>query len=104
MCFYLRFATSRCFRILCWLAIWYLALTTTAVLLINLFGCAPVSGAWDRSAANPSVCVTTTAWYITGRANIIFTDVVLLLLPIPIVARLRLGWLGLVAMPAPGFL
>lgn len=53
------------------------------------------------------MCVTTTAWYMGCRANIIFTDVLLLVLPLPIVIRLRVGWvvkMGLVAMFSLGFL
>lgn len=107
LCFYLRFATSRRFRIVVWLSIAYTGLTTTATLLVNLFGCAPLSGAWDRRAGHPSVCITTEEFYFYSTASNMLTDIMLLLLPIPILLALSLGWkvkLGLVAMFSMGFL
>lgn len=107
LCFYLRFATSRWFRILCWLTIGYVACTMGAVLLVNMFGCTPLSGGWDRSPANPSVCVTDSAFYFYSKASNMMTDIVLLVLPIPVLVRLRLGWkvkVSLVAMFSMGFL
>lgn len=104
--FYLRFATSPRFRAVCLAAMAYMALTQTTTALVNLFGCRPISGGWDRRPENPSVCVTTRNFYVYASASSIWTDIMLLVLPIPILLRLRLGWkakLGLVGMFSMGF-
>lgn len=105
--FYLQLATERTYRIVCYLSIAYITLCSTSSLLVNLFGCAPISGAWDRRASNPSVCITTSSFYFYSNITNVVTDVMLLVLPIPILLRLRLEWkvkLGLIAMFSMGFL
>lgn len=105
--FYLRLATERHFRIICHLSIAYITLSSTAILLVNLFGCAPISGSWDRRPSTHSVCITTPLFYYVAETNNAFTDLLLIVLPIPILVRLQLEWrvkLGLVAMFTMGFL
>lgn len=105
--FFLRLATERSYRIVCYLAITYITMYTSSSLMINLFGCKPISGGWDRRPTNPSVCVTNSGYYYYATTSNAAMDVMLLVLPIPIVLRLRLAWrvkLGLVAMFSMGFL
>lgn len=105
--FYMRFATSRWFRIVCQVSIAYVVMTTMTAMLVNLFGCKPISGAWDRRPGHPSECITNTDFYLYATASNIATDALLLVLPIPIVLRLRVGWgvkLGLMAMFSMGFM
>lgn len=105
--FYLRLATEPRFRIICYLSIAYTTLSSIAVLLVNLFGCTPISGSWDRRPSDHSICITTPAFYYCSEISNAFTDLLLIVLPIPILVRLQLRWqvkLGLVAMFTMGFL
>lgn len=105
--FYLRLATERTLRAICHTIIIIVSVSSGFILLLNLFGCTPVSGAWDRLPSAHSVCITGRPFYYYTAVSNIVIDVLLLLLPIPILFRLRLGWrvkLGLVAMFSMGFL
>lgn len=83
----------------------YIGLTTAAALLINAFGCSPLKGSWDRTI--PSKCITNTAFLYTCGVNNIATDLLLMIIPIPILANLQMKLrvkLGLMAMFSMGFL
>lgn len=110
ICFYLHFAphpTFRTFRITCFISITVTTVCWTAIFLMNMFGCTPIAGGWNHSPDFPSKCITTRAFY---RFNVYFniaTDVLVILLPIPILMRMQLELkkkLGLVALFSMGFL
>lgn len=105
--FYFRIATEPHVRKILHLTITFITLTSATTILINLFGCIPVSGAWNRRPTDVSVCITTSGFYYYTSAINIATDLLLLVLPIPILAGLRVqraAKLGLVVMFSMGFL
>lgn len=107
LCFYLRLAPHRNFRIICHLCITYIIIVYSAVSIINIFGCAPLSGGWSLDPTLHARCITNTGLYYFTAYNNTMLDILLLVLPIPIVLQLRLGWrvkLCLVGMFTMGFL
>lgn len=90
LCFYLRLAPHPTFRILCYLSAAYIILSSSAATFVNLFGCSPISGGWDREPSLHSTCVTNSTFYYFSAVNNMATDVLLLGLPIPILVRLQL--------------
>ncbi|KAL0638667.1 hypothetical protein Q9L58_002245 [Maublancomyces gigas] len=105
--FYLRLATERPFRIVIYISITYLTLSFGIVTFIHVFSCSPISGAWDRRPSMKSICITTMLDYHFAAVNVLMTDILMIVLPIPIVLRLRMKWLaklGLMAMFSMGFL
>lgn len=105
--FYLRLATERRFRTICYICIAITTSSTAAVLFVNLFGCTPISGNWDRRPSNPSVCITRPSFYYYSGISNILIDLLLMVLPIPILLKMKLKWrvkLGLVMMFSMGFL
>lgn len=107
LCFYLRLAPQPTFRKICHATIVYIATTATVMALLNLFGCTPVRGGWDHSPELGAKCldVSPYLYFHTGMSTV--TDVLLMLLPVPILLRLQLRpktKYGLVAMFALGIL
>jgi hypothetical protein len=85
---YLRIFVQKAFRIICWILLslvlsYGIASTTAAI-----FQCTPVARAWDKSI--PGTCIDITMnWYANAGFSIA-TDVIILLLPMPIIHSLRL--------------
>lgn len=57
-------------------------------LLVAMFTCSPVDGFWDKTV--PARCVPSHPWWEINAAGNIITDVAILTLPIPILAKLIL--------------
>lgn len=105
--FYLRLAPHPAFRKVCFVIIGYIVASSTVITLMNLFSCTPVRGGWDHSPELGAKCVDGTKFYYFYCSMSIFTDILLLVLPIPIILRLQLRpkvKYGLVAMFASGLL
>lgn len=60
-----------------------------AFIMATIFGCRPVQGYWDKTI-KPS-CLDTETFIIAMAVPNLLTDVVILLLPIPIIWRLQLA-------------
>ncbi|KAL0631479.1 hypothetical protein Q9L58_009657 [Maublancomyces gigas] len=106
ICFYLHLSPHPTFRIICYLSIGIIMVYSTVILALNLFGCAPISGGWNRSPDFPSKCITTPAFYRASVLCNLATDMLVMLLPIPILMRMQLELktkLGLVIMFTMGF-
>lgn len=105
--FYLALAPHPTFRKICYISILYMLASSTAMTLLTLFGCTPISGGWDHSVQLAAKCVNATGFYYTFYVANIATDVLVMVLPIPILLRLRLQRrvkLGLGAMFAVGIM
>ncbi|KAI2601708.1 hypothetical protein GGR54DRAFT_647121 [Hypoxylon sp. NC1633] len=57
--------------------------------LADLFGCTPFSAHWGTAEEQAAHCIDTEALFVWGSFPDIFTDVVLLILPLPIVWNLN---------------
>jgi hypothetical protein len=60
----------------------------TAAVLVTIFECTPVSKSWIKS--QPGHCINTTSFFYANAAFNIFTDVVIMALPIPVIYSLHL--------------
>ncbi|KAM0478815.1 hypothetical protein ACHAP7_005971 [Fusarium lateritium] len=58
-------------------------------ILLNTLACIPVSAFWDHSVGGSCV-PNNPSWYINAAGNIV-TDILIILLPLPILRELRLG-------------
>ncbi|KAF7552844.1 hypothetical protein G7Z17_g4018 [Cylindrodendrum hubeiense] len=58
-------------------------------ILLNALACRPVSAFWDKEAGG-SCIPSNPSWYINAAGNIA-TDILILLLPLPIIRKLQLG-------------
>lgn len=76
-----------------------------ALIGVLLFSCRPIAKAWDYAA--PGTCINRPAVYIATAVINIVTDLAILTLPIPMVAKLKLPLqqkIGLACMFAVGSL
>lgn len=90
LCFYLRLAPHPNFRILCYFSAAYIISSSSIVTFINIFGCSPISGGWDREPSFHSTCITNSMFYYYAAINNIVADILLLSMPIPMLVRLQL--------------
>ncbi|KAK9777181.1 hypothetical protein AB5N19_12290 [Seiridium cardinale] len=82
------FGGVRWFRWICICLITIIATYCTASLIVTIFQCNPVQRAWDKSLAGS--CIDNGKfWYANGGFSIA-TDVIILLLPMPLVYTLQL--------------
>ncbi|KAJ8107852.1 hypothetical protein OPT61_g8579 [Boeremia exigua] len=71
-----------------WATAGFISAFTFAVILVQIFSCVPVTAAWDVGQI-PTVCINGTAFmHAQGGINV-FTDVVLLLYPLPLLPLLK---------------
>lgn len=104
--FYLHLVPNPNFRRICHISIAYLILVYTSITLINWFGCSPISAAWNHDPSIPSTCITKNTYHYVNAVNNTITDILLLVLPIPVLLQLRLSMrakLGLIVMFSMGF-
>lgn len=76
---YLRIATGRPMRLLCWAIFWFTAAVCIETLFAGIFQCLPVQKFWDPLV--PGKCVNTAALYYANAALNIAQDIVLVILP-----------------------
>jgi hypothetical protein len=72
-----------CHLILGFLVVWYLWTVLSAI-----FTCTPVAKFWDPTV--PGHCFNFTALWFSNAAVNIITDLTLIILPIPVIASMRL--------------
>ncbi|KAM0668756.1 hypothetical protein ACQRIU_002318 [Beauveria bassiana] len=89
LCIYLQLSPQRCFRLATWLSIVLVALYTVAIAIIMLFHCNPVRKAFDLRIQT-GACLDAGILYMATAVSNILTDVMLFLLPTPMVLRLEM--------------
>lgn len=105
--FYRRLAPHPRFRKICILFIVYIVCSSTSIFLVNIFGCKPIEGGWNHLPTFHSECVNKTILYYVSGINNLVTDICLIVLPIPILMRLKMPMrvkLGLVLVFSMGLL
>ena len=60
-----------------------------AVILVSIFQCNPVLGAWDLTV--PATCITLRKFYLANAVPNIVMDVIILALPIPNIWALQMS-------------
>ncbi|KAK1148344.1 hypothetical protein N8T08_010154 [Aspergillus melleus] len=87
---YLRLFIQRWFFITCWTWIVIITAFTLSTVISSIFQCTPVQYAFDKSLPGHSSCINLTAFWYANAAFNIFSDLVLVALPVPVISRLQL--------------
>ena len=86
---YHRIFTLRAYRLMIKFCIVYMLLFQMSFILVSIFICTPIHSFWDLS--EPSKCIDSVDFYVANSALNIFTDLVILILPMPIVWKLHVS-------------
>lgn len=98
--FYHRMSRLRWFMVLSTVTMFFVIGYTVSVILALIFACKPIAKAWDATITGGS-CINRGGLYLTIAITNIITDLILLILPIPLVWRLqmpRIQKLGLIVI------
>ncbi|MCJ1284086.1 hypothetical protein MMC26_003417 [Xylographa opegraphella] len=87
--FYLRIFTTKPYRIVAWILSGLMLANLFAAIIVSLTACIPLAARWDPSAYPNAVCINVmNYWRWISFANM-FTDVAMLILPLPAVWKLH---------------
>lgn len=86
---YLRLFPSRKFRIAAFIVMGIVIAGSIGAIFASIFQCVPLAGAWDRSV--PATCINSGQFWVAYAVMNIFTDVLVLALPMPVVGKLSLN-------------
>ncbi|KAK2745164.1 hypothetical protein FQN55_006288 [Onygenales sp. PD_40] len=108
LAFYLRLSQERVFRILVYLTIGFIASYATSGVLVIIFSCNPVAGSWDLDVAalKTTYCINRPINYLAQSSFNIFSDLVIILLPVRTIWGLHMPTtqrLSIIAIFACGF-
>lgn len=87
---YLRLSPQKWFRIAAWFSIVVVALYTSIITLLMFFHCHPIRRAFDFKIM-AGHCLDAGALYIATAGANIATDIMLFLLPTPVILKLKMG-------------
>lgn len=85
---YLRIFTRRLDRILCWILAILMIANYLGSMIAGFFICTPLEYLWDRTIPGGR-CFDIIAWYRWSGLMNILTDVVMLILPLPMVWKIQ---------------
>ncbi|KAH7361008.1 hypothetical protein BKA65DRAFT_547708 [Rhexocercosporidium sp. MPI-PUGE-AT-0058] len=88
--FYLRVFTPRWFVIVDLMTLCVAVLAGLAIMFCLIFQCSPISGVWDRTQSTQCLDVNTLS-YLSAAISVVL-DVVILILPIPVLIRLKMSF------------
>ncbi|KAJ8110395.1 hypothetical protein OPT61_g6750 [Boeremia exigua] len=88
--FYLRLSPHRWFRVLVWTLAVVVVVYVAVYNLISIFGCRPIAATWDLRLMESATCMDQLTEYMALSILNIIIDVLTLVLPIPIIARLQM--------------
>ncbi|KAI9158343.1 Satratoxin biosynthesis SC14 cluster protein [Paramyrothecium foliicola] len=93
MCFYLRIFPQRAFRYTTYACISFVVASTTAFILVQIFQCRPIEFTWEgwTSDERPEKCLDVNILAYAAAGSSIFQDVMVLILPLPLVYKLQTG-------------
>jgi hypothetical protein len=75
---------------LVWILIACVVTYATVYDLVSIFGCRPIAATWDLTLLPGATCMDPSTKYMALSVLNIIIDVFTLVLPIPIIARLRM--------------
>lgn len=85
---YLRlFHVVRWFRVSCWALLAIVAMYCTGSVAATIFQCRPIIRAFDKTT--PGTCINTAKFWFANAGFSIATDIIILLLPLPLVWKLE---------------
>jgi hypothetical protein len=88
--FYLHLSPQKWFRRAVWASIVLVGIYTVVISVMLFVNCSPVQKSFDPTVQGGS-CVDVGILYLATAVSNIFTDVILFILPIPMVLQLRMG-------------
>ncbi|KAF6836082.1 integral membrane protein [Colletotrichum musicola] len=89
---YLRLSPQVWFRRVVYTLVGIVVCYSVVYVLINIFGCKPIEAGWDTTIpSNEASCVDKLTTYLTLSIANIIMDVLILLLPLPVVVPLQMG-------------
>lgn len=106
LCFFLRIFVEPWHRRVCYILMGVLAATAIATTVSNLTQCIPLMLVWDPTKAGGKCFNQKLFWAFVSLPNII-TDLIMLVLPAPVIWKIRLSWkdkVGLILTFAAGSL
>ncbi|CAD6590567.1 MAG: hypothetical protein ASARMPREDX12_004421 [Alectoria sarmentosa] len=89
--FYRRIFTVRTFSIISWVMIGLTITWTIAFFAANLLQCSPISYNWASLDATSGTCIHTTMMYLAQAWSDVFTDILILSMPLPWIWRLQMA-------------
>ncbi|KUI73557.1 hypothetical protein VM1G_09165 [Cytospora mali] len=104
LCFYLRIFPNPRFRVLCWVVICWVLVSTTTFVILQIFQCTPASATWESWKGNypvPYQCFDVNALVYAAAGFSIGQDIIILVIPLPLLLNLNTKWrrkLGIVFM------
>ncbi|KAB5586220.1 hypothetical protein GE09DRAFT_57528 [Coniochaeta sp. 2T2.1] len=93
--FYIRLFPQAVFRRTCYLVLCWVSITGIVLLTMQIFQCIPISYSWEGwkgDFVGPHKCLEVNTLVFTAAGFSIAQDLVILALPLPILARLQVGW------------
>lgn len=85
---YLRLFVQKPFRLLCWILLGFVTAYGIATTLASTFQCNPIPRAWNK--ALPGKCLNTTIFWYTNAGFSILGDIIILVIPMPVIYSLKL--------------
>ncbi|KAK2754034.1 hypothetical protein FQN54_007203 [Arachnomyces sp. PD_36] len=85
---YLRVFTQKIFRYICWVLMGIIALDAAISVMITLLQCSPVDLAWNIEKEGK--CIDLMTFWLVNGAYSIASDVIVLILPLPMIHALQL--------------
>lgn len=105
LCFFLRIFVQPSHRRACYILMGVLVASAVATFIANLTQCVPLEFAWGvEEGTGPHCFKQQLFWSLISLPNII-TDLVMLVLPVPIICKIQLAWkdkIGLILTFATG--
>lgn len=87
--FYLQVFCDRRFRIVCYVVLGCIAISTLIIQCLTIFACTPVHSFWDRDIKGK--CLDIGAVGFANSANAILQDLIILVLPMPSLFKLQMN-------------
>ncbi|KAE8384489.1 hypothetical protein BDV23DRAFT_177019 [Aspergillus alliaceus] len=94
---YVRLFIQRWFRFTCWTWISVILAFTIGTVFSSIFQCSPVQYAFNKSVPG-GTCINMTAFWYANAAFNILSDLVIIVLPVPVISNLQLPLKSKVAL------
>ncbi|KAF7535599.1 hypothetical protein G7054_g5239 [Neopestalotiopsis clavispora] len=88
--FYRRLSPFTTYQIFVWITMFLCVGSSMAIFFSLVFACRPLAASWDPNLAETAQCLHRPAIYVATAGIGVFTDVILLALPIPVIVRLNM--------------
>lgn len=88
---YARIFVKRTDLIACWVVAALMIANCVGAMVAGFFICVPLNYLWDRTIPGGGHCINVNAWYRWSSLMNIITDVVMLILPLPVIWKIQIS-------------